>query len=63
VINISTIRIIVLDEADEMLNMGFQKILILSFATTPDEKLTWLFAATMPSEVHAITHKYMRNLF
>ena len=63
VINISTIRIIVLDEADEMLNMGFQEDLDTILATTPDEKLTWLFAATMPSEVHAITHKYMRNPF
>jgi ATP-dependent RNA helicase DeaD len=62
-INISTIRIIVLDEADEMLNMGFQEDLDTILATTPDEKLTWLFAATMPSEVHAITRKYMQNPF
>jgi len=62
-INISTIRIIVLDEADEMLNMGFQEDLDTILATTPDDKLTWLFAATMPSEVHAITRKYMRNPF
>jgi ATP-dependent RNA helicase DeaD len=62
-INISTIRIIVLDEADEMLNMGFQEDLDTILETTPDDKLTWLFAATMPSEVHAITRKYMRNPF
>ena len=62
-INISTIRIIVLDEADEMLNMGFQEDLDTILATTPDEKLTWLFAATMPSEIHSITRKYMRNPF
>jgi ATP-dependent RNA helicase DeaD len=62
-INISTIRIVVLDEADEMLNMGFQEDLDTILDSTPDEKLTWLFAATMPSEVHAITRKYMRNPF
>jgi len=62
-INISTIRIVVLDEADEMLNMGFQEDLDTILDSTPNEKLTWLFAATMPSEVHAITRKYMQNPF
>jgi len=62
-INITTINIVVLDEADEMLNMGFQEDIDSILESTPDEKLTWLFAATMPSEVHAITRKYMRNPF
>jgi ATP-dependent RNA helicase DeaD len=60
-INISTIRYVVLDEADEMLNMGFKEDLdkILSF--TPDEKSTWLFSATMPREVRSIMKNYMTD--
>lgn len=62
-INLSTIRYVVLDEADEMLNMGFKEDLdkILSF--TPDSKSTWLFSATMPKEVRAIMKNYMENPF
>src|SRR5688572_4088222 len=60
-INLSTIQYVVLDEADEMLNMGFKEDLdkILSF--TPDEKNTWLFSATMPREVKAIMKNYMSD--
>lgn len=62
-INISTIKYVVLDEADEMLNMGFKEDLdkILSF--TPSEKNTWLFSATMPREVRAIMKNYMEDPF
>jgi ATP-dependent RNA helicase DeaD len=62
-ISLSTIRYVVLDEADEMLNMGFKEDLdkILSF--TPDDKNTWLFSATMPREVKAIMKNYMANPF
>ena len=60
-INLGTIQYVVLDEADEMLNMGFKEDLdkILSF--TPDDKNTWLFSATMPREVKAIMKNYMTN--
>jgi len=60
-IDLSKLRIIVLDEADEMLNMGFKEELdrILSF--TPEEKLTWLFSATMPEEIKRMVHRYMDN--
>lgn len=60
-INLGTIQYVVLDEADEMLNMGFKEDLdkILSF--TPDEKNTWLFSATMPREVKAIMKNYMSD--
>ena len=60
-INLGTIQYVVLDEADEMLNMGFKEDLdkILSF--TPDDKKTWLFSATMPREVKAIMKNYMTN--
>src|SRR6187431_3092850 len=62
-INLSTIRFVVLDEADEMLNMGFKDDLdkILSF--TPKTKFTWLFSATMPREVRAIMKNYMTDPF
>jgi ATP-dependent RNA helicase DeaD len=54
---------VVLDEADEMLNMGFKEDIdkILSF--TPKEKNTWLFSATMPREVRAIMKNYMTDPF
>src|SRR5690349_20305594 len=62
-INLSSIRYVVLDEADEMLNMGFKEELdkILSF--TPETKQTWLFSATMPREVREIMKNYMTDPF
>ena len=44
----------VLDEADEMLNMGFYEDICSILSETPDEKNTWLFSATMPAEVAKI---------
>lgn len=58
-IDISKITHVVLDEADEMLNMGFQEDINNILANTPSEKRTWLFSATMPSQVRAIANKYM----
>lgn len=60
-VNLSEVKYVVLDEADEMLNMGFKEDLdkILSF--TPETKKTWLFSATMPSTVKAIMKNYMSN--
>src|SRR4029077_1646771 len=46
-VDLSHLNIVVLDEADEMLNMGFQEDLDAILSTTPDEKSTWLFSATM----------------
>ena len=60
-INISTVRYVVLDEADEMLNMGFQEELNAILEFTPADKLTWLFAATMPRGMRAITSKYLSD--
>jgi ATP-dependent RNA helicase DeaD len=62
-INFSQVKFVVLDEADEMLNMGFQEDIDSILSTTPDEKKTWLFSATMPSEVRRIAKKYMDNPF
>jgi ATP-dependent RNA helicase DeaD len=60
-INISNIKYVLLDEADEMLNMGFQEDIDAILDLTPKEKHTWLFAATMPDEIHKITKKYMND--
>lgn len=58
-INLSTIQYVVLDEADEMLNMGFKEDIDEILSKTPDSKITWLFSATMPREVRAIANNYM----
>lgn len=62
-INFSGVKFVVLDEADEMLNMGFQEDIDSILSTTPEEKKTWLFSATMPTEVRRIAKKYMDNPF
>ena len=60
-IDFSQVQYVVLDEADEMLNMGFQEDIDQILSTTPDDKKTWLFSATMPAEVRRIAKKYMDN--
>lgn len=60
-LNISKIRYVVLDEADEMLNMGFKEDLDEILKHTPEEKLTWLFSATMPKEIRRIVKTYMHD--
>jgi ATP-dependent RNA helicase DeaD len=62
-VDFSQVKFVVLDEADEMLNMGFQEDIDNILSTTPDEKKTWLFSATMPTEVRRIAKKYMDNPF
>jgi ATP-dependent RNA helicase DeaD len=61
VLNISHIKWLVLDEADEMLNMGFKEELDAILETTPKEKQTLLFSATMPKEIRQIAEKYMHH--
>ena len=60
-LDISHINYCVLDEADEMLNMGFYEDITAILSHTPQEKSTWLFSATMPNEVAKIAHKFMRK--
>ena len=60
-VDLSHVSTVVLDEADEMLNMGFQEDLTDILSNTPAEKRTWLFSATMGSEVRHIAKRYMRN--
>ena len=62
-IKLKTIRYVVLDEADEMLNMGFKEDIDQILEQTPDEKSVWLFSATMPREVAAIAKNYMEQPF
>jgi ATP-dependent RNA helicase DeaD len=60
-IDLSFLQTVVLDEADEMLNMGFKEELDAILEKTPSEKTTLLFSATMPKEVLRISKDYMRN--
>ena len=60
-INISKIDFCVLDEADEMLNMGFYNDIKSILAKTPKSKKTWLFSATMPNEVSKIADEFMKK--
>lgn len=58
-VNLENIRHLVLDEADEMLNMGFKDDIETILQTTPDTRRTMLFSATMPKEIAHIARTYM----
>ncbi|WP_306642286.1 DEAD/DEAH box helicase [Sanyastnella coralliicola] len=60
-VKLGQLRIMVLDEADEMLNMGFKEDLDRILSYTPEEKLTWLFSATMSKEIRRIVQEYMED--
>lgn len=60
-ISLEHVEMIVLDEADEMLNMGFQEAVDEILAFTPAYKSTWLFSATMPPEIRKIVKTYMED--
>ena len=60
-INLEEIKYVVLDEADEMLNMGFQEDIEFILQNTPKKESTWLFSATMPPEIRKVSKKYMNN--
>jgi ATP-dependent RNA helicase DeaD len=60
-LKLGTVKWLVLDEADEMLNMGFKDELDKVLEATPAEKQTLLFSATFPREVEAIARNYMNN--
>ncbi len=60
-LKLQNVKWLVLDEADEMLNMGFKEELDKVLAATPKEKQTLLFSATFPKEVEAIARNYMTN--
>ena len=58
-LKVGSLKRVVLDEADEMLNMGFQEELNGILSATPDDKQTLLFSATMPAEAKRISETYM----
>lgn len=60
-VNIKNIDFCILDEADEMLNMGFYEDICSILSDTPKEKNTWLFSATMPAEVARIAKQFMSD--
>lgn len=60
-ISSETIKLIVLDEADEMLSSGFKEQVYNIFQCMPSDVQVALFSATLPNEIHVITDKFMRN--
>ncbi len=59
-LNIKHVRVLVLDEADEMLNMGFIEAVEKILAETPSERQTALFSATMPPRIRSLANRFMR---
>ena len=62
-INLDQIEYVVLDEADEMLNMGFQDDIEFILKNTPNRESIWLFSATMPPEIRKVSKRYMSEPF
>ena len=60
-IDLEQIKYVVLDEADEMLNMGFRDDIEFILKNTPKRESTWLFSATMPPEVKQVSKRYMKS--
>ena len=60
-LDLSAIQLLVLDEADEMLDMGFEEDLKLLLDQTPTERETALFSATLPPRIQSIAHKHLKN--
>lgn len=61
VVKLNTIRTVILDEADEMLNMGFSEDLGTILSSVPDERQMLMFSATMSKEISSISKKYLHN--
>ena len=60
-LDLSELRFLVLDEADEMLKMGFAEDVETILADTPEDKHVALFSATMPSQIRRISKKYLHD--
>ena len=60
-LDLTEVHTVVLDEADEMLSMGFVEDVELILAATPDERQTTLFSATLPPRIRELARKYLRN--
>ncbi len=61
VLDLGDVKTVVLDEADEMLNMGFIESVEAILATTPTERQTALFSATLPARIRALAARFMRD--
>ena len=57
----ASIRVVVLDEADEMLDLGFREELEFILDATPAERRTMMFSATIPHDIAALARRYQRN--
>lgn len=62
-VDLEQIHYVVLDEADEMLNMGFKDDIEFILKNTPNRQSTWLFSATMPAEIRNVSKRYMDKPF
>jgi len=62
-LDVSNLKVVVLDEADEMLNLGFREDMEFILNTTPDNRRTLLFSATMPREIASMAKKYQQQAF
>ncbi|PZR24999.1 MAG: ATP-dependent RNA helicase [Citrobacter freundii] len=62
-VDLEQIHYVVLDEADEMLNMGFKDDIEFILKNTPNRQSTWLFSATMPPEIRQVSKRYMDKPF
>ena len=60
-LKLANLRMIILDEADEMLNMGFREDIDTILKEVPEERQTILFSATMPKEILELTNKYLKD--
>lgn len=61
VVNLDEVHTVILDEADEMLNMGFLDSINNILANVPEERKMLMFSATMPKEIASIAKNYMHN--
>ena len=61
VVKLGDVDMVILDEADEMLNMGFKEDIFNILSFTPDTKNVWMFSATMPNEVLKIRKQFMTD--
>lgn len=61
VVNLAGVHTVVLDEADEMLNMGFVESIVEILSNVPDDRQMLMFSATMPAEVAKIAKRFMRD--
>ena len=60
-VDLGSVRLLVLDEADQMLQMGFQEDVEYIISHLPEQRVTALFSATMPKPILDIVHRYMNN--